>query len=384
MLRSRDLTPFGILRRAQRVAKQIFSAPPPVVREGRTRQGYETDALFRPLKVIDRIQETPLAVSLVLQPLDGKPFDYRPGQHLNLQMEVDGETERRAYSFSSTPDVDPHPRVTIKKVKDGRVSPILCDDVQAGDTIRAMGPAGHFTCEPRPEEQRRLVFIAGGSGITPIFSLIQHLARHEPKSQIELLYGNTEYEQIIFRDALEKLTETYPQIRVHHVLETTPENWEGPAGRLTGDMALSIIGDPAGAHFFLCGPPPMVDGAVEELKKAGVTDEAITVERFTQAPIRHKTAKTKAAGEHSVVFAGFGGRTVPVRGRQTILEAGLNAGLNLDYSCTLGGCGECMMRLVSGKVTMEEPNCLTDGEASKGLILACVAHALEDCTVEPV
>jgi|SRR5208337_1835562 len=194
------------------------------------RQGY------RALRVVEVIQETPSVKSFVLEPADSNraPLLYRAGQHLIVVVDVDGASHRRCYSFSTSPLSGDRPAITVKRLPGGRVSNVLHDEVQAGDTLRVTEPAGTFTLDFEGEAPRRYVLVAGGVGITPLASLAETILRAEPQSQVTLLYGNRSAEEICFRSRLARLAVTYPQrLAVHHVLEG-PQGSPSEPGQLDG------------------------------------------------------------------------------------------------------------------------------------------------------
>jgi ring-1,2-phenylacetyl-CoA epoxidase subunit PaaE len=331
----------------------------------------------RTLVVRQVVHETADAISVELADPTGQPIAFAPGQFFTLLVTIDGEELRRAYSACSSAAAPGSARIAIKRVAGGRVSNHLCDGLAAGATLRVLGPSGSFGPKAG-RAPRHLVLVAGGSGITPMMAIARTLLVTEPETRISLLYGNRAEGDIIFRDALADLAG--PRLSVRHVLSDPPPAWSGGVGLLdevTCARELELLADDDDGRpreYFVCGPAPMMAAARVALRARGVADDDIHEERFTTLQPRRDDAGA-AAGPHTVQVRRRGTvqRFVAAPG-QTLLEAGLAAGADLPFSCTVGGCGACTVRLVEGAVTMEEPNCLTREERAAGDVLACVGR----------
>lgn len=337
----------------------------------------------RPVTVTRVVRETDDAVSLYLEEADGSPLEFVAGQFLSFDIQVGGETLRRAYSLASPPLEGRAPHVTVKRVEGGRVSNHLNDHAEAGMVLKVLGPSGAFTLDPErcPE---RLVLIAGGSGITPIASIAE-MALATTESQVTLLFGNRGERDIIFRERLDALADAHPsRFTLEHVLETAGDDWDGTRGRLDGPTTMARLAahghdDDAGSAYYVCGPSGMMDAVHEALVGAGVDGARIHEERFNRPEDRREV---RDPGKQPVTLKA-GGRTVETfTNGQTLLEAGLAAGVDMPFSCAMGGCAACKVKVTAGEVVMEEPNCLTDAEREEGYVLACVGRAASPCTVE--
>ena len=361
-----------------------FTEPAPTfeLRESSARWGQAAPRQARRrLRVADVIQETPSTRTFVLASPEGGPpaFTYRAGQHLTLLVDAGGATHRRCYSFSSSPLAGGLPAITVKRVSDGVVSRHLHEHVRAGDTLLALDPTGDFTLATDPAAGRHLVLVAGGVGITPLVSLAETVLRAEPASRVTLLCGNRSEDEIIFRRRLAALVDEFaPRLVVRHALDAPPDGWAGLHGALDGPAVLQALGAERADAYYVCGPEPMMQGVRAALEEAGVAREAVHVERFAYA-----SAATTRIPDHpaEILFAGSG-RRVTARPGQTILQAGLEAGVDLPSSCTMGGCGACKVRKLEGTVVMSEPNCLSDNEREAGYLLACCAYADSNVVVE--
>jgi ferredoxin-NADP reductase len=361
-----------------------FAEPPPPfeLREASARWGRGRPRQARlTLRVAEIVQETPSTRSFVLAGLDGRApsLPYRAGQHLTLLVDVDGTTHRRCYSFSTSPLADGLPVITVKRVADGAVSRHLHEQLRAGDTLAALEPTGEFTLDTDPAVARHVVLVAGGVGITPLVSLAETVLRAEPASRVTLLTGNRCEDEIIFRARLDALaSEFHPRLVVHHALEDAPAGWAGLRGRLDGPQVLRAVDSGPADAWFVCGPEPMMQGVCSSLAEAGVLRERIRTERFAYA-----SASTTRIPDHAAeLHFAKSGRRVTARAGQTLLQAGLEAGIDLPSSCTMGGCGACKVRKLEGSVVMSEPNCLSEAEREAGFVLACCAYADTNVVIE--
>jgi ring-1,2-phenylacetyl-CoA epoxidase subunit PaaE len=361
-----------------------FAEPPPTfeLREPSARWGQARPRHGRhSLRVVEVIQETPSTRTFVLASPDGAApaLPYRAGQHLTLLVDVAGTTHRRCYSFSSSPLAGGLPAITVKRTADGTVSRHLHDRVRAGDTVLALDPIGDFTLDTDADASRHLVLVAGGVGITPLISLAETVLRAEPASRVTLLCGNRSEEEIVFRRRLASLEgEFRPRLAVRHALDAAPEGWTDLRGPLDGEQVLRALGGQAADAYFVCGPEPMMQSVCAALDAAGVPRARIHTERFAYA----SAATTRIPDHPAEITFTASGRRVTARAGQTILQAGLEAGVELPFSCTMGGCGACKVRSREGTVVMSEPNCLGDNEREAGYLLACCAYADSNVVIE--
>ncbi len=347
----------------------------------------------RSLRVAEVRKLTSDAVAIALDDPSGRPISFVPGQFLTVLVEVGGERLRRAYSISSSHLERDQVEIAVKRVLGGRVSNYLNDNLRAGDTLSVHGPSGSFTLTPTPERRRRLVLFAGGSGITPILAIARAAAVGEPETSIHLVYGNRRESDIMYRDELDALAAEHPDtLRVRHVLSEPPEGWSGGCGMLDPEIALAEVDRIAAeseamsegdTFYYLCGPEPMMAAVRGVLAERGVAAEQVFEERFS-APHRRKDVDRGAihAAQPAAIQARGAVREVDVAPGQTLLDAGLEANLPMPFSCTMGGCGACKVKLVEGSVAMEEPNCLGDGEREEGYVLACVSRPTSAVRVE--
>lgn len=343
------------------------------------------DAAPRAMHIDRVVRETADAVTLVLRDPAGEPIRFAPGQFFTLLVRLpDGEVAKRAYSASSSALDVASVSVTVKRVAGGRVSTHLVDGAREGHTLEVLGPSGSFVPAPAAGP-RRLVLVAGGSGITPLASIARTLLASEPQTRVALVYGNRGERDVILRGALAALaTEHAPRFVVRHVLEAPPPGWTGGVGRLDAPALareLDGMGEPDAptTEYFLCGPAPMMVAARGLLEGRGVAPARIHEERFLSA---HATVPAADRPQPVTVRSRGAHHRFVVAPGQTLLEAAMQQRVDLPFSCTVGGCGACRVRLVEGQVVLDEPNCLSAEERADRYVLTCVGRPGAPCTLE--
>ncbi|GAB3435804.1 2Fe-2S iron-sulfur cluster-binding protein [Actinophytocola sediminis] len=353
-------------------------------RSGLRKEGYEVqrprrsavapvvERPSREVRIAEIRRETPSAVTLVLA--DAEPFHFRPGQFFTLVTDIDGRPVRRAYSASSVPGAS-RLAVTVKHVTGGRFSTHVHRGLRAGDRLSVRGPSGAFHVDPAAAHE--VVLIAAGSGVTPMMSVIATLLGTPAAGRISLLCSNRGAQEVIFADELLRLEQEHPErLSVTHVLTEVH-------GRLDAEGVRRWLTEPrrsADARYYLCGPEALMDTVQGVLAELGVPDDRVHRERYTSGA----DITTTAAGPQEMVVRD-GARavgSVVVEPGQTLLDAGLAAGLPMPYSCTVGNCRDCMVRLRDGEVAMNEPNCLTPRQKADGYVLACVGCPLSTVTLD--
>jgi len=346
---------------------------------------------LRRARVEEVVVETADAVSLVLVDLAGEPFRHEPGQFLTLQLEIDGRSVRRAYSIAWSSDDHRRVAIGVKRVPGGRASSRLVDGAKVGDVLEVLGPSGSFAAPPGPSD---LLLVAGGSGITPLRRIAEAVMGHSPDARIALIFANRSAADVMFDSALRSLAQQHPGrfavVHVHDVLSAGGTALMGPLDGDALESALSALPFSLApdAPALLCGPDGMMRAARGALERRGLSAERILEERFAspEAPraVDDAARASPDAKPSPVTFRRKDGSVVVLapRAGATVLEAGLEANVPLGYSCAMGGCGVCRVKLVSGEVSMMTPNCLDEDERASGHILACVATAISPVTVE--
>ena len=345
--------------------------PPPVTfrRASARWEGLKPSAHEVTLRIADIVDETPTVRTFVLEATSGS-LPYQAGQHLTLSVEAGGRLLKRCYSFSTSPLGSSLPAVSVRRLDDGLVSPLL-HALRVGDTLKAAPASGSFTLPPVASGERRFVLVGGGVGLTPLISLAETALRRDEHAEVLLLCGHRREEEILFASRLAALEREFsPRLRLRIALDEAGDGWEGLRGMLDGSRVLEEAGAAADAYY-ICGPAPMMDGVAAALGNAGVASSRIRIERFAYAAPGNSAAPATA---REILFA-LSGRTVVAEPGQTILEAATNAGLALPSSCTMGGCGACKVKKSAGTVVTAEPNCLSEQERAEGYVLTCCSYA---------
>lgn len=344
---------------------------------------------FHALTVADVRRETEDATSVAFAIPAGKEetFAFKAGQYLTLLREFDGEPLRRPYSVCVSPD-EGELRVCVKKLPGGRMSGFVADQLQVGDQIAVMEPNGRFTLETQPDGENHYVGIAGGSGITPVLSIVRTVLRNEPNSRVTLLYGNRGVNDIIFRRKIAELKDLYlGRFTVLHVLAEGDSEFELLSGMLTSEKVEELLNAflvPQEVDgYFICGPGPMMDGAGAALKRLGVADERVKIESFGAAAPVHRGAvicdvEDEVGAAQATVIAGGSRKQVKVPRQGNVLDAALAASMDLPFACKGGVCCTCKARLIEGEVDMAVNYGLEPDEIERGFILTCQAKPLTD------
>ncbi len=344
------------------------------------------DTHFHRLTVAEVTQETPDAKSFrfhVPAALQER-FAFRAGQHLTFRREIDGEDLRRNYSLCVAPQ-EGKLKVTVKRIAGGRFSTWANDNLRPGDTIDVMPPLGSFTHDLSPNRAGRYVGFAGGSGITPILSLLKTVLLAEPDSRFTLFYGNRDSNAVIFLEELGALKNRFMgRLEVHHFLSDEAEDIDLFNGLLDRDkcdeILRSLVEPDAIDTAFICGPGPMMDAAEGALLEAGVGRDRILIERFaaerpSEGQVAHIAAlQTQARGVRMLVT--LDGRTRRIAfdaAAGNILDSARIAGLRAPYACKAGVCATCRARVVGGAVQMAARYGLSDEEVAAGYVLTCQA-----------
>jgi 3-ketosteroid 9alpha-monooxygenase subunit B len=320
---------------------------------------------YHPLAVVEVVDETADTRSFVLDvpPALEETFAYRAGQFCTFRATIDGEPVVRCYSMASSPDVAEPLTVTVKRVANGRVSNWMIDHVAAGDKLEVMRPTGRFVL--RDEHDTPIFAFAGGSGITPVISIIKS-ALATTARPITLVYANRDADSVIFADELARLeADSNAQLSVHHHLDTE-------RGFLDAVACEALVGDRAHADFYLCGPGPYMGVVEQALARIGVDRDQVFIERFVtpETVISTSTPAPSTTESLTIMLAGRT-QTIPYHEGDTILEGARRGGLNPPFSCEMGNCATCMAHLDDGAVTMRTNNALTPDEVDNGWVLTC-------------
>ncbi len=351
------------------------------------------------LRVESIVSETPVVKTFRLRSAgEGSlPFTFTPGQFLNVAFGIGGARMNRSYSISSSPNERDYVELSVKREPRGAVSRHIYDLVDVGDQIEAGGPVGKFTFTGT--EADSIVLIAAGVGITPFMSIARYLSERSWPGEIFFIYACRTPADFIFEKALAALERRNPKLHVVVMMSRAGPDWKGLRGHLTKELLTQAVPNLASRRVHLCGPPTMMEATNALLTEIGVTPELLKTEQFgavkpapaapgtSAKPIapatgplvtfskNNKSAKigVDQTGEQAPLSTGPG---------QTILELSEQLGIGIDFSCCVGTCGVCKVKMTAGEVDMAVQDSLDDDEKKNGIILACQAKPKTEVTVE--
>jgi ring-1,2-phenylacetyl-CoA epoxidase subunit PaaE len=346
---------------------------------------------FHPLTVAQVKHETrdAIAVTFAVPPHLKETFRYRQGQHLTLRTMIGSEEVRRSYSICAAVQ-DEQLRVAIKRVAGGLFSTWANGALKPGMTLDVMPPEGRFNLPLEPDSRRHYLAFAAGSGITPILSIVKTTLLAEPHSRFTILYGNRASSSVIFRDELAELKDIYMErLNLVYVMSREQQDIELFNGRITQDKCRQLfqrwlrVEDVD--YAFICGPEDMMHGVSSALQEAGMPKERIRVELFAAAvanavrePRTHYGANTAHLTEVTVIMDGSHASFTMDKDKESLLDAGLRAGIDMRYSCKGGVCSTCRCKVVEGTVDMDVNYALEDYEVARGFVLSCQSFPVTD------
>lgn len=330
------------------------------------------------LKVTKIIDETSDTKSFVLEAEDGGHISYKSGQFLTFVFKrANGDEVRRSYSLSSSPELNDPLTITIKRIQNGEYSRYLHDRLKVGDHLDTIGASGFFVLPEKPESYKQFVFLAAGSGITPIYALIKALVRLHPSIQILLIYSNSADHNAIFASRLSELQKTFTETLKIEFLFSRAAN--AFTSRLTPESLelflqthrVALSGE---AIFYTCGPADYMRMITYRLTTAGVHPSRIRKEIFH---VQHPTVRPEPpdTAQHTVTVTRSGQvHSFNVQYPLTILQAAKMLNIHLPYSCETGQCGTCVAKCLHGTVWMAQNEVLPDDEVERGIILTCTGY----------
>jgi ferredoxin-NADP reductase len=348
------------------------------------------------LRVTDVTEATPTSKTFRLERLDGPLPPFRPGQYINLFVDVDGVRTSRPYSIASPPGREAL-ELTVRDKPGGFVAPYLLNEVRVGDEFETTGPAGTFYHEPLIDGQE-LVFLAGGSGITPFMSILRDSLRADEgqhQLDIHLLYGSRMPDDVIYGEELAELAAAHPNLHYTLVLSEPPPDFEGDGharpcltGFLSADLIREQVPGPASKTFYICGPGVMYDFCLDELAELGVPQHKIKRELYgppddvTQEP--GWPAELEAASTfdvHVEAPGSEGAETIRAPAGEPLLNSLERFGLVVPALCRAGECSQCRISLLEGRVFMPAHTGLRESDRQHGYIHACVSYPLQDLRI---
>jgi len=371
------------------VASALPPAGPAAVSASQTPSAPPLTANWRgQLRIGSIVAETPNVKTFRLLPSSGNslmPFTFVPGQFLNVAFGIGGARMNRSYSFSSSPTQRDHVDLTIRREPRGAVSRHINDLLKVGDQIEAGGPVGRFTFTGT--EADSIVLIGGGVGITPMMSITRYLTERSWAGDIFFIYVCRTPTDFMFANEVAALQRVNPKLHVA-VTMSRPEgtDWKGPRGHLTKELLMQTVPNIASRRIHLCGPPSMMESTKTILAELGVPLDQVKTEAFgatkptPAAP--GTTAKPIAPASGPLVTFSKNNKSAKIHIDQTVLELSEELGIGIEFSCRVGTCGICKVKMTSGEVEMAVEDALDADDKANNIILACQAKPKGDIAVE--
>ncbi|MDI1355506.1 MAG: FAD-binding oxidoreductase [bacterium] len=347
-------------------------------------------ARFHTLKIKDIRRETNEAVSIAFEvpPQQQPEYQFKQGQYVTLKLNLGGEELRRSYSLCSSPFAEKELRVAIKEVEGGKVSTFINRELKVGDSMDVMTPMGNFHTVLMGGKSREYVLFAGGSGITPMMSILKSVLYVEKKSKLILFYANKNEDSTIFKSELESIASSNPNLRVVYVFDQPANKISDlQTGIVSPEKAKALIehfGAKKADEYFICGPGPMMENVKATLDALKIKKDKIHIEYF--GAVAEAVSKAENAGGNvnakvKVIQYGVETEFELETGSISILEAAIEAGVDAPFSCKGAVCCTCRAKVLEGKVKMTANFALTDAEVEEGFILTCQSHPITDTVV---
>ena len=334
------------------------------------------------LRVSDILIETPTTKTLRLRHENEALPPFQAGQYVNLLVEIDGVKTSRPYAIASSPSVRDYYDVTIKRVPNGYVSSFLLDRVQIGDRVASTGPMGTFHYNPLFHGED-LVFLAGGSGITPAMSMIRHMQATDPSFRIHVLYGSLSEQDIIFRQEIDELAERMDNLNVTHVISNPSGSYKGEEGFLDRALIARLIRLESTTMFYLCGPPAMYEFCLQELAALNVPSRRIRCE-VNGPPIRPENEPgwpDYVDRENTVSVKIIGEKSFQALSSEPLLNSMERNGVNVPAACRSGECSLCRVKIEEGEVLQAAQARTRKSDTLDRFVHACVCYPMSDTQV---
>lgn len=334
------------------------------------------------LRVAAIFSETESTSTLRLVANEGYLPPFQAGQYINLLVEIDGIRTARPYSISSPPNQTAYYDITVRRITDGFVSDYLLDKVEIGDLFESTGPAGHLYYNPLFHGQN-LVFLAGGSGITPFASMIREVTDRGLNRKIHLFYGCRKPEEAIFNEELLTRAARYPNFTYDLVISEPEPGYEGLTGLLDASLLQQRLGEINDKTFYLCGPREMYNFCLPELDKLGIPKRRIRQEVFgTPTQIYQEPAWPQDVPADKVFTVKLSsGSEIPAKAGESLLTALERAGIVVENCCRSGECSLCRVKMLAGKVYQPVNALLRKSDQESGYIHSCAAYPLTDLEI---
>jgi ring-1,2-phenylacetyl-CoA epoxidase subunit PaaE len=326
--------------------------------------------------------ETTDTATFFLSEVDGQPIHYRAGQFITLVFQHHKNEIRRSYSISSIPG-EVLLAVTVKRIENGEISRYLLSKTKVGDVWNALEPAGKFILND-PQSKKDIFYFVAGSGIAPVYAHLKAILKQSGESQVTLIYSNHSIQSTLFYAELNQMAIAYVKRFTLIYLFSEEESGRRPR-RLNNELVIQLVNNnlkhqPNDAEFFLCGPfvymrMIKLTLVATHFKPSQIRKENFVIDTKPEIPFTTYPAKE--------IKVDYGGVTYDllIAQNQTILDAALQHGIALPYSCKAGICSSCTAICSSGNVAMSVNDVLTDEDLSNNWILTCTGHPISDDVV---
>ena len=322
--------------------------------------------------------ELPDTATFLFSEVSGKKIAYKAGQFITLIFDHHNEEIRRSYSLSSSPDEDLL-AITVKRIANGEISRFLLTKIKSGDILKAEAPAGKFTLS-ESQAEKDIVLFAAGSGITPIFSQLKYALNRPGKSKFTLIYSSRDAVSILFADELNALATDHPgRLNIINLLSSEANRLNNiKVEQLVKQTTQSGLLD---TEFYLCGPFTYMRMIRLTLLYMGIEPAQIRKENFVLKTVSVTDSLINFPPQTIRINFKNESYDLVVGENQSILQAALQNGIQLPYSCRNGICSACTALCKSGGVEMVKNDVLTDLDLSQGWVLTCTGHPVKDDVV---
>jgi ferredoxin-NADP reductase len=326
-------------------------------------------------------EETPTTKTLRLVSKTGYLPPFQAGQYINLFADIGGIRTSRPYSISSAPNQTGYYDLTVRRVADGFVSEYLLNDVKPGDSLTGSGPCGNFFYNPL-FHGADLVFLAGGSGVTPFMSMLREVTDRGLDRRIHLIYGCADENDIIFKDELDDRATRHENFQVSYVISGPVKDFKGLTGFITAELIKQVVGDFKGKFFYICGPEVMYTFCLAEMEKLDLPGRKIKKEVFGPPKDPSSHPGWPDGVKISDVFkVDVRGRSIDAKAGETLMASMERAGIVIPSQCRSGECSMCRTKLLSGKVYHAQGARLRYSDKLYGYIHPCMAYPLENLSL---
>lgn len=333
------------------------------------------------LKVIDIREETKDSKTFRLVSKNGYLPPFQAGQYINVFTVIEGVRTSRPYSISSSPKQRAYYEITVARIATGFVSDYFLDEVQIGDELEANSPAGHFHFNP-VFHHNRSVFLAGGSGITPFYSMITEILESGMDREIHLIYGCRNEQVAIFHKELQAMADKHTNFNYSLVLSDSDTKCSWRKGFIDKECIKELVGDLEDSTFYICGPQVMIDFSAGALKELKVRDKDVRCEMFgARQDIQNEPGWPEGLTGDEVFKVKVEGRVIDARANESLLTAIERASIHINVCCRSGECSLCRVKLISGNVFMPKGVLLRLADEKFGYIHSCMAYPISDLEI---